>query len=303
MHDEKTNSSSDGRARGAGPSESGGQIIELPWHRKARQCLEFSQRPLLLVGKPGSGKSTFAVHAAMEATGRRPELIFGSPQTEERHIWAEREFDRKGTRWVDGPVPRSLKNGAWLLVEEVNQIPPEVVGQFLQFRRDPHQEHMVQNLANGEWLRVPPDWRVIFTANPQALDCYSASRSGPLRALIDGCLVLEVPPMNTVTIRRLMVAEFCNELSGPMAEYLDRALQVWEGLNSMASDESQSESPWLSYRAVAELLRLALAGMDWNDAVEVSCVGKYVTDRDIFDAAKLRLQLSEQLCGLHGRSE
>jgi len=41
--------------------ETGEQIVELPWHRTARHCLRFTQRPLLLVGPPGSGKAVIVL--------------------------------------------------------------------------------------------------------------------------------------------------------------------------------------------------------------------------------------------------
>ncbi len=178
-------------------------FMPLPWHELADRCLEESNRPLLLVGPPGSGKSTYAVAAAHRATGEPPEVIHGSPQTEERHIWSERNLENGEVRWVDGPLPRALETGQWLLIEEVNQIPPEILGQLLQLRRDDHQEEIV-NLANGQRISIPDEWRVILTANPHSLRCYSPARAGSVHALIDGCLVLDVPVVGSDAIRDML---------------------------------------------------------------------------------------------------
>ena len=65
------------------PSESNGRstILELPWHREATTLLELGKPPLmLLVGEPGTGKTTFARRAALDRTGRLPLVLSGSPE-------------------------------------------------------------------------------------------------------------------------------------------------------------------------------------------------------------------------------
>ena len=265
------------------------QIVPLPWHEEVRQALRHSRRPLLLVGPPGSGKSTFAFAAALEATGEPPEVIHGNPQTEERHIWADRTLDaQQGLRWVDGPLPRAVKSGRWLLVEEVNQIPPEVLGQLLQLRLDPHQEQTIVNLANGQRLRVPEQWRVILTANPQSLQCFSANRTAAVRALLDGCLVKEVPAMNRQQLQHLLQHRFGQEPGA--LEAIGRTLTLWERLERARSIRSEAQG--ISLRALEDAVRLQLAGMPWEEVAQMALVGKFILDRDLYESLRLEMLLS-----------
>ena len=265
-------------------------LVPLGWHEQAREALKQTRRPLLLVGPPGSGKSTFAHAAAYEATGRGPEVIHGNPQTEERHIWSDRTLDpQQGLRWVDGPLPRSLKRGRWLLIEEVNQIPPEILGQLLQLRLDSYQQHTIINLATGERIPVPERWRVILTANPQSLRCFSSPRTAAVRALLDGCLVLEVPAMNRFQLEQLLQQQFGH--AAEAQEAIQRALHLWEKLEEARRSHQGVPAP--SLRAVAEAVRLQLAGVDWQQAAQMALVGKYILDEDLYQSVQLEMSLGE----------
>lgn len=265
--------------------------LPLPWHQLADHCLECSTRPLLLVGPPGCGKSTYAFHKALQATGRDPIVIHGGPQTEERHIWADRQLDASGARWVDGPLPRALKEERWLIVEEINQIPPEIVGQFLQLRRDDHQQTIL-NLANGEVIEIPDGWRTIFTANPGTLQCFSARRSTPVRALFDGCLIVEVPTLNAIAMRKLLEHRFGK--SRRIAKILNAAVEAWSELKNLAEDNRDEEDvdDWLSFRALSDMVQLMISGLPRDQALEVACIGKFLTDKELHNAIKLKMMLS-----------
>lgn len=270
------------------------RFVDLPWHRTARTCLELSARPLLLVGPPGCGKSTFAAATAFERTGQAPVTVYGNAQTEERHLWARQSFDATGDFWIDGPIPQALKRNRLLLLEEVNQIPPEVLGQLLQLRHDRIQGDVIQNVATGEIVPVPDDFRVIMTANPGTLGCYSTGRATTVRALVDGCNVIEVPPLPETHIASLLKREFAAELdTEPDAEaLLEKVVEEWESYREMSEQDAHNVSR-ISARAASELMRLALGGMPWDDAVTLTLVNKLIDDADLHGAAKLKQQLDE----------
>ena len=94
-------------------------LVDQPWFADAKLMLE-DHRLVLFVGEPGVGKTTFAVNAAREFTGTDPEILAGSPETEQQHVFGMWTLAGDSTSFVDGPLPRALKSSRWLLVEEMN---------------------------------------------------------------------------------------------------------------------------------------------------------------------------------------
>ena len=60
-----------------------------------------------------------------EATGQEPLILSGTPEVEQTDLLGSLTMDGGSTQFADGPLPRALKSGRWLVVEEFSQIPPE----------------------------------------------------------------------------------------------------------------------------------------------------------------------------------
>src|SRR5205823_14206864 len=131
----------------------------------------------------------YSQHAATLHTGRPPQMLSGSPETEQSHLFGRWVLAGDETRFVDGPLPRALKTGSWLLIEEFSQIPLECRASLLPLR----DQTQMTNPLNGEVLLIPSEFRLIATSNKESMSC--RRNSGIARVLYDGFFILETPEL------------------------------------------------------------------------------------------------------------
>lgn len=259
-------------------------VLDLPWHSQARMMLQVSKRRMnLWVGEPGTGKTTFARHVAIEYTGSEPEQLQGTPTREPEHIWGYKDFDGDRLNFVDGPLPAALKAGRWLVIEDFSLIPVEIRSDLLPLR----DQATIVNPFTKETLEIPESFRCICTSNSEVLTC--RKNTGISQVLYDGMLILEVPEVNESLVRRFLWQHF-PEASG---ERIDRVLELWNEYRDFTAKGANGKAH-LSYRAASDLLDLLEKGMDERPAVQIALVNKFMAgDADLFSTAKLKNSLQE----------
>lgn len=86
------------------------------------RCMQIENRAILLEGSPGVGKSSL-IQAVCKASGHKLTRINLSEQTEVSDLFgADLPTDggESGSfQWRDGPFLRALKEGNWILLDEV----------------------------------------------------------------------------------------------------------------------------------------------------------------------------------------
>lgn len=128
-----------------------------------------SERALLLVGEPGTGKSFLSEHLAAAISGNSTLTIQGTAGTTEEHIkysWNIARVIAEGptpTNLIPSPTMVAMRAGAILRFEEITRCLPDVQDALVSILSDkavavPELPH-----ANMVWAR--PGFNVIATAN------------------------------------------------------------------------------------------------------------------------------------------
>ena len=140
--------------------------------------------PVHLAGPAGTGKTTLAFHAAAKR-GRPVKLIHGNDELGAADLVGQDSGYRRATLvdnfihsvvktqeevrslWVDNRVTTACLNGETLIYDEFNRSRPEVNNIFLSILGEgilnlPNRRHQ-----GAGYLQVHPEFRVIFTSNPE----------------------------------------------------------------------------------------------------------------------------------------
>lgn len=121
--------------------------------------------PVLLIGDTGTGKTSFIRHLAhLTNNGFRRLNLNGSTTADELVGHYVVDDKQKGMRWVDGVLLDAMKNGYWLLLDELNAGLPEVLFVLQSVLDDDH--FLVVAEHEGEVIKPVDGFRIFATMNP-----------------------------------------------------------------------------------------------------------------------------------------
>lgn len=121
--------------------------------------------PVLLIGDTGTGKTSFIRHLAhLTNNGFRRLNLNGSTTADELVGHYVIDDKKAGMRWVDGVLLDAIKNGYWLLLDELNAGLPEVLFVLQSVLDD--DKFLVVAEHEGEVVPLHKDFRIFATMNP-----------------------------------------------------------------------------------------------------------------------------------------
>ncbi len=128
-----------------------------------------SERALLLVGEPGTGKSWVSEHLAAAITGNSTLTIQGTAGTTEEHIkysWNIARVIAEGPKpdnLIPSPTMIAMRNGGILRFEEITRCVPDVQDALVSILSD--KAIAVPELPDANMVWAKPGFNVIATAN------------------------------------------------------------------------------------------------------------------------------------------
>jgi MoxR-like ATPase len=144
--------------------KNGGKFID---HGNIMKTLAIAIRdnlPTLLIGESGTGKTSAIRYLAAESNNglRRINLNGGTTADE---LIGRLLINEKGTYWVDGVLTEAMRNGEWIVLDEINAALPEVLF-VLQSIMDDDGYLVLSEKDDKEIVRKHKDFRLFATCNP-----------------------------------------------------------------------------------------------------------------------------------------
>jgi len=183
-------------------------------------------RPLLLEGPPGSGKSLVLQELA-SVTGNLQDLV---------RVHLDDQMDSKsllGTYactstpgefvWQPGPLAQAVQQGRWLLVEDINLAPPEVLAALVPLL-EARRLHLPQR---AEVLHAAPGFQLLasVTSSPAGGGAGAYGSSETVRDLLGGLVsYVTVPAPGPEEEREVLTTLFPS--LGPLVPHVQRAVML-----------------------------------------------------------------------------
>jgi cobaltochelatase CobS len=123
---------------------------------------------LLLVGPTGCGKTSMVeeLGALCNAPVKRVNLdgdVRSSDFLGQMMIVVDEDSGQTVTEWVDGVLPQAMRNGWWLILDEMDAAPAPILMTLQAVLESGHRLTLKEN--GGETIKAHPRFRIIATAN------------------------------------------------------------------------------------------------------------------------------------------
>ena len=200
---------------------------------------------VLLRGKPGTGKTYHAVHSALEE-GQKVYTITMTEETPAAELRGH--YVPKGNEfiWTDGPAIMAWREGARLVINEIDRSSEDVLSLMYAILDDPDFAELT--LPTGEKVRPAQGFQVVATMNGLPEDLPDALQD---RLPVD----IEITDVNPKALERLP-----EDLRGPAQ---NTAL-------AKTSERGVSIRMWLEYASLREKLPKRMPDEQKEQALEIA---------------------------------
>lgn len=174
--------------------------------------------PVILIGESGTGKTSGVRFLAQETKNglRRVNLTGGTTADE---LVGRLLINDKGTYWVDGILTEAMRNGEWIVLDEINAALPEVLF-VLQSILDDDGYLVLNEKDDKEVVYKHENFRLFATCNPPE---YAGTKemNKALLSRFGICITAEFPPMGlekTIVEKHLGAAVGASEFTSKLLQ-------------------------------------------------------------------------------------
>lgn len=130
---------------------------------KAIEIAVKNKVPVLLIGETGIGKTTIVKHLAKKSDNRLVRVSINDQVGREDLIGKYGLVDGN-TVWTDGPLLAAMRNGEWIVLDEINSARPEVLFALHSVLDD--ERSILLNEKDNEIVKGKKNFKVFCTMNP-----------------------------------------------------------------------------------------------------------------------------------------
>lgn len=121
--------------------------------------------PVLMIGDTGCGKTTIVRELAQRKGIELYRLNLTGQTGVDEFLGKWLASPEKGTYWLDGLLIKAMKEGKWLVLDEINMALPEILSALHSLLDDDRK--VVMKEFDGSTIYPHPDFRLFATMNPE----------------------------------------------------------------------------------------------------------------------------------------
>ena len=242
--------------------------------------------PTLLIGESGTGK-TSAIRYLAEKTknGLRRVNLNGGTTADE--LVGRLLINDKGTYWIDGILTEAMRNGEWIVLDEINAALPEVLF-VLQSVMDDDGYLVLTEKDDKEIVKKHENFRIFATCNPPEYAGTKEMNKALLSRFVV-CIKTEFPP------ERVELNIIKHHLGEEMAKTEIATKLIKLANTTRESKENEKTDYAINTRDVISILKLTKF-VNPIEALKLGFSNKLETDESkaLLLIAKLHLPLSSK---------
>lgn len=228
--------------------------------------------PALLIGPGGNGKTRLVREAAKRMDATVYEVSLSGGMTEERLVGYQTLSSEGRPVFVPNAFVRSMKEGGWLILNEINAATPEVM---LALHDPIESRSIVLYDDKGRCVEAHRDWRVFATAN---IGVQYTGIKNMNAALWSRFAILRIPP---IPVDQILQVCRGTGLSAATMLVIERAARWVAKVQEESAASMNVTDTFGSLRRFLEFGRLLDVGVSAASAANMTLLGDIKTDKDL----------------------